>query len=335
MSLIKKTQNIAFQNSLWKKGAKLVLGVSGGPDSVCMLDVMAKLAPKYDLKIIIAHVNYGLRGADSQKDEKFVRALADKYCVPAFFMKPDFKKKVSENALRDVRYEFFERLRTENKFDSIAVAHNADDQVETFLMRVIRGAGLQGLSAMKYKSVYTFKSAKGGPAEREFNRGTIIRPLLALTRLEILEHLKKQNLSYRTDKTNRRDLFLRNRIRNKLIPYLEKNFNPKIKKTIFDAAASIGEDYSLLQEVTDNSYMKNIKKGGLSAKKITGLHPALQRRIMLRLIYEKKKDSKDTEASHIEEIIKALKSTKSKNQIVTFKGLKVVRKGDRVTLDNF
>lgn len=330
VNLIKKIQNTVFQNNLWQKDAKIVLGVSGGPDSVCMLDILAKIKPKYGLKLVIAHVNYGLRGKDSDRDEKFVRDLAEKYGLEIKVLNTKISKvqpskslrlnlsetKISENAMRDIRYEFFERVRNKNKFDLIAVAHNADDQVETFLMRLIRGSGLKGLSAMQYKS------------------RKLIRPLLGTTRAEILEYLKKYKLIYRTDKTNKDVIFLRNKIRNNLIPYLEKNFNQRIKKTIFEATASIGEDYSLIQDMENRIFSTGGMKNNLSAKKILSLHLALQRRIILRAISEKKEDLKDIESAHIKEIIKALKSTKSKNQVVLFKGLKMTRKGDKVIFSN-
>lgn len=312
-NLIKKIQNTAFQNSLWQKNSKIVLGVSGGPDSACLLNIFTKLASKYDLKLIIAHVNYGLRDTDSQKDEEFVRKLAKKYAIKAVFLKPDLENKASENTLRDIRYAFFERIRKRNNFDSIAVAHNLEDQVETFLMRLIRGSGLAGLSAMRYKNM------------------KIIRPLLETTRAEILEYLKKNKLAYRTDKTNKTDLFFRNKVRNRLIPFLEKNFNPKIKKTIFDATASIAEDHSLIQKLAEKKYGS---EGILSVRNFLKLHPALQRRVLLKLISEKRPESKDIESAHVKEVLKAIKSTKDKNQIVIFKGLKMTRKGDKVVISS-
>lgn len=312
-NLVKTIQNIAFQQELWQKEAKIVLGVSGGPDSVCMLDVMAKLAPKYDLKLLIAHINYGLRGKDSDKDEEFVRELAGKYNLKIAALNPK-NVKVTENNLREIRYEFFEKARRENNFDLIAVAHNEDDQAETFLMRVIRGSGLQGLSAMKYKS---------GPPRR------IIRPLLGISRKEILKYLKTHGLKYRTDKTNKESLYFRNKIRNKLIPYLEKNFNPQIKKTISGSVNSIAEDADLLEKIAEEYFQK---KKELRTSEILALHPALQRRIILKFIEKIKKDLKDIGAAHIKEILKALKSAKGKRQIVVFKGLKLTRIGGKVII---
>lgn len=309
-NLIKTIQSTAFQNNLWQKGSKIVLGVSGGPDSVCLLDALTKIAPKYGLELIIAHVNYGLRGKDSKKDEKFARELAEKHNLEIAVLNPK-KIKATENNLREIRYNFFEEVRKESDFDLIAVAHNANDQVETFLMRVIRGSGLQGLSAMKYKNNF------------------IIRPLLGVLRKEILGYLKTHKLKYRTDKTNLENLFLRNKIRNKLIPYLEKKFNPQIKKTISSAVRSIAEDADLLEKIA-GEYLR--KKKNLRASEILALHPTLQKRIILQTIKRVKKNLKDIDAAHVEEILKALKSTKSKRQIVVFKGLKLTRIGDKVII---
>ena len=273
-NLVKKFQNTSHQQDLWQKGSKIVLGISGGPDSVCLLDIFAKIQRNYALELIIAHVNYGLRGRDSERDEKFVRDLAEKYNLEIEILKFNNSKvehlsslkessrfnlkNVSENYLRDLRYDFFEKIRQQYKFDLIAVAHNSDDQVETFLMRMLRGSGLQGLSGMKYKS------------------GKIIRPLLSTTRQEILEYLNKTDATYRTDRTNAENLFLRNKIRNKLLPFLEKNFNPKIRQTLFSATTSIAEDSSFINDAVEK--LVNMQSQ-LSAKKILGLHPALQRRL--------------------------------------------------------
>jgi len=324
-NLVKKTQNTVFQNSLWKENSKILVGVSGGPDSVCLLDILVKLAPKYNLKLIIAHVNYGLRGKDSDKDEVFVRELTGRCGIRIEVLKwrrgstsldhNNQKRlslhKISENVLREIRYDFFEKIRKQKKFDLIAVAHNLDDQVETFLMRIIRGSGLAGLSSMKYKN------------------NKIIRPLLGITRKEITNYLKNNKLKYRIDKTNKKNLFLRNKIRNNLIPYLEKDFNPNIKKTIFSSVAAISEDYSLISSLSEKNFQKNEK---LNVKKLLKLHPALQRMAIRKILSGKKSGLKNIESSHIEEILKVLKSEKNKSQTVTLKGLKLARKGDKVTI---
>ncbi|MCX6761527.1 MAG: tRNA lysidine(34) synthetase TilS [Candidatus Moranbacteria bacterium] len=311
-NLIKKIQNYIFANSLFGHGAKIVLGVSGGPDSTCLLSVFFKLQKKYGLELSIAHVNYHLRGYDSDQDEHFVEKLAEKYKLSLDILDAKIESgNKSEEKLRDVRYAFLEEVRKENKFDFIAVAHNCDDQAETVLMRLIRGTGLAGLSAMNAKN------------------GKIIRPLLDTTRKEIIDYLKSNKLNYRIDKTNRESIYLRNKIRNKLIPYLEKNFNPNVKLVLAKSAKTFSEDYAVIEDATEKAWLENKK---LSAKKILALPVAIQKRVLQRALAEKKSESIQENFNQIEEILKALKSTKNKNQVVSGAGLKMTRRGDKLTL---
>ncbi|HLN19372.1 MAG TPA: tRNA lysidine(34) synthetase TilS [Patescibacteria group bacterium] len=310
-NIIKKFQNTIFSQKLFERGDKILLAVSGGPDSVTMLDIFAKLKNKYDLELAIAHVNYCLRGYASDSDEELVCKLAKKYSLRFFVSHPNFKN-TSEDVLRNIRYSFFEKIRRQNNFDHISIAHNMDDQVETFFMRVIRGAGLQGLSAMKYKNE------------------KIIRPLLNLNRKEILDYLKKNKLQYRIDKSNLESKYLRNKIRNKLIPFLEKKFNPQIKKTVFSSIENIAEDYSFINlETLKISSDKNT----LSVKKLSHLHPAIKKRSLLVAISKIKPDMKNVDSSHINEILKITDSKKNKRQIMKFNNLKVERRGDKLTID--
>ncbi len=312
-NLIKKIQNAVSLNNLWRKKTRIVIGVSGGPDSVCLLNVLAKLKEKYDLEIHIAHINYKLRGEDSMKDEDLVQELAEKYQVNLSVLNVGKLKKneTNEDNLRKIRYDFFEKVRKELEFNCISVAHNQDDQVETFLMRIIRGAGLQGLSGMKYKN------------------DKIIRPLLGISRKEIVDYLKNNKLKYREDKTNKEDVFFRNKVRNKLIPYLEKNFNPNIKRTIFDSVLNISEDFSLVSGLSKNIFIKN---KDLKISEISKLHPALQKRVILEKINDVKGSLKDIKSSHVREIMKIVKSEKGKSQTFLFQGLKLTRKGDKLNL---
>src|SRR3990172_7244828 len=190
MNLIKKIQENIFHYELFGRGAKIIIGVSGGPDSVCLLDALYKLKNKYDLRLIVAHVNYGLRGKDSDRDEQFVKNLAKKYILPIEILRSRTIKSlknrtaISENKLRDIRYEFFEKARGKCRANRIAVAHNLNDQAETILMRILRGTGLRGLGAIKFKS------------------NNIIRPLLNIPRKEIIAYLRKNKIPFRLDKTN-------------------------------------------------------------------------------------------------------------------------------------
>jgi len=312
-NLIKKIQNTIFQYSLVPRGSRIVLGVSGGPDSVCLLNIFVILQKKYDLDLLVAHVNYNLREKDSQRDEQSVKKLAEKFGLRFVLLAPKTAKKSGEEPLRKIRYDFFEKIRKENDFDLIAVAHNSDDQVETFLMRVIRGAGLQGLSAMKYKN------------ER------IIRPLLGISRKEILEFLKKNKISFRLDKTNRQSIFFRNKIRNKLLPYLEKNFNSNIKQTISNSLESIREDYDLISELAKRELAKNKE---LRVSKLLELHPALQKRVLREVLEQKKSSEQEITSAHINELLKIIKSVKNKQHVFRLGNLKVERKRDRIVVTN-
>lgn len=315
-NLIKNIQNFAFQNNLWKKGTKIVLGISGGPDSVCLLDIFDKLSKKYDFELHIVHVNYNLRGKDSKKDELFVKDLAKKYKIAINVLSSRKKNKGNlENNLRKIRYDYFEKIRKKLKFDIIAVAHNQDDQAETVLMRIIRGAGLNGLSAMKAKN------------------GKITRPLLSISRKEILDYLKKNKLKYRIDKSNTNTKFTRNAVRHKLIPFLEKNFNFSIKKTLSQWSFSVADDYEFINKNAEG-LTNNICKGNcvkFSAKKFLKLHGAIQRQT-LRNVFQKLKTTVDVDNQQIEEMSKIIRSTKNKSQKSLIGGLNILKKGDKVIM---
>ncbi|HOW60534.1 MAG TPA: tRNA lysidine(34) synthetase TilS [Candidatus Moranbacteria bacterium] len=315
-NLIKNIQNFAFQNNLWEKGAKIVLGVSGGPDSVCLLDIFNKLSKKYDFELHIVHVNYNLRGKDSKKDELFVKDLAKKYKIAIDALSSKKKNKGNlENNLRKIRYDYLEQIRKKLKFDIIAVAHNQDDQAETVLMRIIRGTGLNGLSAMKAKN------------------GKIIRPLLGISRKEILGYLKKNKLKYRIDKSNSDTKFTRNAVRHKLIPFLEKKFNSSIKKTLSHWSFSVADDYEFINKNTED-FMNNIHKSNyvkFSAKNFLKLHSAIQRQT-LRNIFQELKIIADVDNQQIEEISKIIRSTKNKSQKSLIGGLSILKKGDKVIM---
>ena len=311
-NLIKKVQNTCFQNDLFQKGDRILLAISGGPDSLALLNIFLNLQKKYSLELAVAHVNYNLRGDDSQKDKELVRKLAQKNNLKIFVKNVRVaKKNISENYLRNLRYDFFEKIRSKNNFDFIAVAHNADDQVETFLMRIVRGSGLSGLSAMKFKNNF------------------IIRPLLATSRQEIIDYLKKNKIKYRIDKTNKKNFFFRNKIRNKLIPQLEKNFNPSVRETILNSLYSISEDSDFLENSAEKYFQKT---KDLKINDLKKLHPAILRRVLRKHLEIKRGDLKNINMHNIEEIIKIIKSTKSKNQVVIVPGLKIIRKNDRLNI---
>ena len=312
---LKRVLNTVSRYDLWKAGDRFIIGVSGGADSLCLLDVLFLLSEKYGFSLHIAHVNYGLRGKDSEKDEAVVRSRATLYNLPLTVLRPKVKAKGNlEETLRDTRYAFFETLRKKKDFDLIVVAHNEDDQAETLLLRLLRGSGLSGLSAMEPKT------------------GRIIRPLIEANRLDILRYTKERKLTYRVDKTNTDTHFLRNRIRHELLPLLEKKYQPQIKKLLARTATLLAGDYALLKKKRASDLFQAIPGGFIaSGKKLTALPLPLLRQ-ELRVFLSPLLEGKNPSQGLVIEIIKALKSNKNKAQTLSFRGLKLVRKGDTVTL---
>ncbi|HBB37275.1 MAG: tRNA(Ile)-lysidine synthase [Candidatus Moranbacteria bacterium GW2011_GWC1_45_18] len=325
MNLIKKIQENVFRHELFGRGAsakggsasggKIVVGVSGGPDSVCLLDALYKLKNKYDLEIIVAHVNYSLRGKDSEKDEALVKKIAEKYSLPVEIknvQRSAFSIQRSEDYLRNIRYNFFEKIREKYGADAIAVGHNLNDQAETVLMRILRGTGLRGLGAIKFKN------------------GNIIRPLLSIPRKEILAYLRKNKLPFRTDKTNLGADFTRNKIRNKLLPYIVKEYNPNIEEVLCRLSQSAAEDHDFITRFS-KEWLESEKN--LRASRLGSLHPAIQREILRLAIERYNPHLREIESGHIDEILKIIKSRKSKKHVIKFKKLKIQRKGDKLNIE--
>jgi tRNA(Ile)-lysidine synthase len=189
-------------------GEPLLIGVSGGADSVALLDALVQSGYRPH----VCHLNHQWRGAESEADAESVRELAGQYGLSVTI--ESHKVASDEDAARQARLAFFESI----GIPTVALAHTADDQVETFLMRLIRGAGLDGLAGMW--------------PERQIGSLRIIRPLLAVTRKEVLEYLRARGLKYREDSSNANRQFLRNRIRHELLPLLERDYNPGIRDVL-------------------------------------------------------------------------------------------------------
>ena len=225
------------------QGAKrLLVAVSGGPDSVVLLDALHREG----FFVVIAHCNFHLRGEASNEDATFVKSLAAKYQVP--YCQVDFdtekvaaERKISiEMAARDLRYEWFSQMADEHNCDLIAVAHNADDTVETFFLNLTRGSGLQGLSGMAQL------------------RGKIVRPLLKVSRKQIMEYIAEYNLQYRIDATNLETIYTRNKMRHNLIPQFEE-INPSFLNTMANNMRFIASAQSIVETYAAEAYKKVVK----------------------------------------------------------------------------
>ncbi len=315
---LKRVQNTVATHALWGPKESFVVAVSGGPDSLCLLDVLFLLSQKYAFTLHIAHVNYRLRGQDSERDEALVRERAGHYHLPLSVLYP---KKTSaanlEEKLRDIRYRFFENIRQEKNATLITVAHHEDDQAETFLLRLLRASGMRGLSAMHPKN------------------NSVVRPLIEMSRADILKYLKERSLTYRTDRSNTDPKFLRNRVRNELLPLLEKEYQPRIKKILAATARTLAHDYTLIEGLTislEKKLTHNLQT--FSCRALLEAPPALQRHF-LKSFFQPHFTKHAPPKSLIDECLKIVKSTKNKHQLLTSGSLKIERKGDTVRLLKF
>ncbi|MFZ1981661.1 MAG: tRNA lysidine(34) synthetase TilS [Smithella sp.] len=233
--MIKKVSKTIEKYNLLEQGERVVVALSGGPDSTALLAVLASIAPERDLSLIVAHFNHGLRGAESDEDEKFSRDLSDRMGLVFCAAKMDqnnYKKGVSpEDFYRRERYGFLNKVAADYQARKIALGHNLQDQSETVLLNLLRGSGPEGL--------------KGILPKRD---GNIIRPLIEISRPEIISYLNKTGISYRQDSSNKNKMYLRNQIRTELIPYLKEKYNPKIEENLAQMAEILrGEDEFIRQ----------------------------------------------------------------------------------------
>jgi len=251
MSLTHQILNTIKHYEMLERGDRVLVCVSGGPDSVFLVHALSRLKNKLGITLAILHMDHGVRGAESRRDAGFVRKLAKSLGMKFVFQKLDLKRKKSklslEEMLRENRYNFFKKSAAKLGFRNVATAHTLDDQAETVLMRVIKGASLKG--------------AAGIQAVRCEGRVKFIRPLLGAEKKDIVSYLKKNKIPFRIDRTNLQNKFLRNRVRNEVLPYLEK-INPRVKRSLFNLAESLREDYEFIEEERKkrNKFIRSGKK---------------------------------------------------------------------------
>ncbi len=283
----------------------LIVGVSGGPDSVCLLHLLAELKEPLGVELHIAHLNHMLRSDESEADAEYVSRLSRRLGIAATIEAREVESYHTEHhlsieeAAREVRYQFFADVASSVGVNRIVLGHTKDDQVETILMHLLRGTGAYGLQGMR--PLTTWKSNRGAL--------TLVRPLLEVGRRETEAYCREHCLYPRTDSSNLSTSYLRNRVRHELIPQLQ-SYNPNVTEALIRAAHILAGDLSFFEqqisEMWDSIVSKQNGVLAFNTKTLAQLHPALQRYLIREVLKQLLGSTKDIEWKHIENIISAL-----------------------------
>lgn len=298
--MIHKVRRTIEKYGLLDKGDRVVAAVSGGPDSVALLAILQDLSVPCALTLSVAHLNHGLRGRESDREEIFVRELCESMDIPFFSRRADIPAamRVSKGTLEEIcrkeRYRFLEEVRAGIGFNKIALGHHLDDQAETVMMRILRGSGPEGLKGM-------------APLRDQI----FIRPLIEVTRKEITVFLEERGLAAMTDSSNASDFCLRNRIRRGLMPELKKSYNPRLAENLGRMAEILRMEDDWMQ-TTVAGVLKEWGQDGMKdviaipVSEFRGLHEAVRHRIVKTVLSDLSPAPNRVGYRHVEAVMKLL-----------------------------
>ena len=321
---VNKIKDTIRKYNMLERGRHLCVAVSGGIDSMVLLRVLYALKDELSLKLSVCHVNHNLRGAESRRDLAFVRDASQKMglrFVSKTLKKGELtiRKGVSLQSLaRDKRFRALEEAMKELQADAIALGHNSDDSVETFLMRVLKGCGLKGLCGIPPK------------------RGPFVRPLIEISRAEIDWHAKKEGVRHVEDSTNKTDKYLRNSVRLKLLPFIERHYNPAIKDTVLRTQSVLQRDEAFIEETAKAAYLSTVIEEGkgfvvFDRGKLLSLHEAMGARVFLMAAQSVKvKGDKEEYAHSVEDFLSVVRGARPNAIIKLHQGLYARREYDKV-----
>lgn len=296
--MLKRFIDICAAEKIFDGVHKILIAVSGGADSLALAELLINSRRRFNLEICIAHFEHGLRGKESIDDAAFVKAFAEERGIKFIGGHGDVKsfaavEKISvETAARILRYEFLSNAQNELNCDAIALAHHADDQAETILMRLLRGATSSGLAAMKFRI-------------RSDDYGLLIRPLLRFRKAELENFCRVKNISPRLDMTNFELDATRNKIRLELIPTLEK-FNPALVETLCRLAEVEAEEADFIDGQAEKVFSVVVKDNSIVRAEFLKLHSAVQRAVIKKFLTKVTGTTKDFGFVHFESVRKVL-----------------------------
>lgn len=294
--MLDKVINYIKENKIIQQDDRILVALSGGPDSVCLLHMLYRIKDKFNLKLGAIHINHMLRGEEADKDENYIIDLCEQMGIKHYVKRINIEyiakeTNVSlETAGRNERYKAFEEIKIKDKYNKIAVAHNANDQAETILMRIMRGTGLEGLTGIK--------------PQRE---GGIIRPILCLNRQEIEDYCEYNGLNPRIDASNYDRHYSRNRVRLDILPYMRDNFNKDIIDTLNRMTLLLQKDNEFIEEYSKKCYNIYCKKHNNKLEILKELFEKEMESIITRVVIiafkEISKSYQNFEMKHIYEIV--------------------------------
>ena len=311
------------KNHLIETGDKVIIGVSGGPDSICLLHILNEIKEILGITLYVAHVNHKIR-KNANLDEQYVQEFCKKINIPFFAKQIDVQKIAKQNKIgleeagRKARYDFFEEVFEKTKANKIATAHTANDNAETVIMHFIRGTGLNGLKGIE-----------------KTRQNKYIRPLIECTREEVEEYCEKNNLNPRIDETNEENIYTRNKIRNICIPYIKNEFNQNIVKTINRLAEIVTEEDEYLQNQTEKIYHELCEKENktlivLNLKKFNQEHLVIKRRILLYTINKVLGNTNGIEKKNIEDVLRLCKRNIGNKYLYPNKNIKIAIQNKKI-----
>ena len=312
--------------AMFKPNDKVLVGVSGGPDSVALLHVLLELTPRYGLKLGIAHLNHGLRGREADADAEFVSSLARKFDLPCYLEKRNIRqyhtqRKLSlEEAARQIRYTFYFEVIDKYGFDKIALGHQANDNAEHVLMYLFRGSGPLGLSGIP-----PVRGAK------------IVRPMLRVTRRQIENYLAAAGLESVIDRTNTDLQFTRNRLRQQLLPILISSYNPRLIETLNRLTEIIRSEEQWINDtirpIFDGMIVRKTEENLiLSVPALNAIQPAVLRRVIRMAVEAVKGDLRRITFTHIESSRRLLGKNRSWGHLNLPDSICIRRQGDELLI---
>ena len=319
-----KVKETIKKYNLINSGDRIVLGVSGGPDSIAMLDILRQLRDEIKFEIYVVHINHNIRGKDADEDEEYVKKYCENYNIKCFSKKIDVptiaqnEKIGTEEAGRKVRYEYFDEILQKTNSNKIGIAHNKNDKVETIIMHLLRGSGVSGLRGIE-----------------PIRENKFIKPLIECDRQEIEKYCKENNLQPRIDKTNFENEYTRNKIRNIVIPYIKEQFNPNIIETKTRLSEVISNEDNFIEKIAQETYNKLLvieenNRIELNLKEFNLLDEVLKNRIILIATKKIFGSTQGIEKVNITDIIKLCNNNIGNKFLMPNKNLKVLVQNRKV-----